>query len=106
MAVIASGNTSVLARFDAEDYPQPLLPTENAGRSRFFSALPPHVAQNLYTKPYAMQNHANGLSWAAFKENAALGEAFDVLTLSADRADQVYVSTIEGRRYPISGTQW
>jgi hypothetical protein len=30
LAVIASGNTSILSRFDAEDYAQPLLPTEKA----------------------------------------------------------------------------
>ena len=30
VAVIASGNASILSRFDAEDYPQALLPTEKA----------------------------------------------------------------------------
>jgi gamma-glutamyl hydrolase len=40
------------------------------------------------------------------EENPKLKEFFDVLSLSADRGGQVYVSTFEGRQYPITGTQW
>jgi gamma-glutamyl hydrolase len=40
------------------------------------------------------------------EENAALKEAFEVLTLSADRGERLYVSTMEARRYPITATQW
>ena len=36
LAVIASGNHSILSDFDAEDYASPLYPTELAGKSRFF----------------------------------------------------------------------
>lgn len=106
VGVIAAKNTSVLTKFNAEDYAQPLYPTEMAGNSRFFSALPPHVVQNLYTKPYAMQNHGKGIAWDAFASNAALDDFFDVLTLSRDRDDKVYVSTMEAKKYPISATQW
>ena len=102
----AARNASVLSHFDAEDYPQPLYPTAAAETSRFFSALPPHVVHNLYTKSYAMQNHAHGIAWGAFAANPALDEMFEVLTLSIDRQDEVYVSTMEARNYPISGTQW
>lgn len=104
--MIASRNTSILQDFDAEDYAQPLYPTEKAENSKFFSYLPPQVVHNLYSKPYAMQNHAHGLSFQSFKENPALGDMFDVLTLSIDRQEAVYVSTMEAKKYPITGTQW
>jgi gamma-glutamyl hydrolase len=106
LAVAASGNTSVLATFDAEDYAQPLYPTEHAEKSRFFTSLPPRVVKNLYEKPYAMQNHMNGVSFSAFAENPALDKFFEVLTLSIDREKNVYVSTMEAKEYPISATQW
>lgn len=92
--------------FDAEDYAQPLYPTEKAERSRFFSSLPPRVVHNLYSKPYAMQNHVHGISFEAFSRVPKLEDFFEVLTLSIDRGDKVYVSTMEAKDYPISGTQW
>jgi gamma-glutamyl hydrolase len=107
LAILAAGgNDSVLAHFDAEDFAQPLYPTEKAEHSRLFSSLPPRVVHNLYTKPYAMQNHEHGISFQAFSKVQELQDFFNVLTLSIDREDKVYVSTIEARDYPISGTQW
>ena len=106
LAVVASGNTSLLGRFDAEDFAQPLLPTEYAKDSQFFKSLPPRVVENLYQKPYAMQNHMNGVPYDAFAENKDLDEFFTVLTLSIDREKKVYVSTIEAKEYPITATQW
>jgi len=102
----AKNNESVVTDFDAEDYSQPLYPTEKAPTSKLFSALPPHVVENLYTKPYAAQNHAHGVAFEAFASNPALNAFFDVLTLSIDRQDDVYVSTMESTAYPISATQW
>ncbi|KAI8110154.1 hypothetical protein M9435_001833 [Picochlorum sp. BPE23] len=106
IAIAATGNTSILGRFDAEDYAQPLYPTEHADDSRFFKALPPRVVANLYAKPYAMQNHMNGIAFSAFAENPRLDDFFQVLTLSIDRQKKVYVSTMEAKDYPISATQW
>lgn len=106
LAILASKNESVLTDCDAEDYPQPLYPTEKAKTSRFFSALPKHVVKNLFTKPYAMENHAHAVAYEAFAANPKLAQFFDVLTLSTDREDVVYVSTMESPDYPISATQW
>lgn len=74
--------------------------------SRFLGSLPPHVLNNLQTKPYAMQNHGQGLPWSAFDENPSLAAFFNVLSLSIDKKDKVYVSTMEGENYPITATQW
>ena len=106
LAVVASQNSSILSKYDAEDYAQPLYPTEHAENSRFFSSLPPRVVHNLYEKPYAMQYHMNGIGFDAFSENPMLDEFFQVLTLSIDREKNVYVSTMEAKEYPFSATQW
>lgn len=106
LAVAASGNTSVLTTFDAEDYAQPLYPTEHADTSRFFQDLPRHVVESLYNKAVAMENHMHGVLYSSFGENPSLNDFFQVLTLSTDRQKKVYVSTVESKKYPISATQW
>jgi gamma-glutamyl hydrolase len=50
LAVAVSGNTSVIRDYDATDYPQPLIPTHKADSSRFFSSLPKHIVEALYSK--------------------------------------------------------
>ncbi|KAI7836202.1 hypothetical protein COHA_009927 [Chlorella ohadii] len=108
LSVAISKNHSILSDFDSENLPSPLFLTDIAasGRSRFFSALPPQVVEHLQTRPYAMENHAHGLAWTAVEENPRMKEFFDVLSLSVDRVGQVYVSTMEAKKYPISATQW
>jgi gamma-glutamyl hydrolase len=106
LAVAAAGNASVLATFDAEDYAQPLYPTEHAEKSRFFNNLPVQVVDSLYTKAVAMENHMHGVLYRSFAENPPLDEFFRVLTLSNDRKKILYVSTMEAKEYPISATQW
>ena len=106
LAILASKNESILVNSDAENYPQPLYPTEKAKDSRFFSALPSRVVKNLFRKPYAMENHAHAVPFEAFASNPDLANFFNVLTLSTDRQDVVYVSTMESPNYPISATQW
>ena len=106
LAILAAKNESVVTNFDAEDYPEALYPTEKAEKSSFFASLPPHVAKNLFTKKYAMENHAHGVAYDAFASNPHLDDFFDVLTLSVDRQDAIYVSTIEAKTYPITGFQF
>jgi gamma-glutamyl hydrolase len=106
LAVIASGNTSLLQKFDAEDYASQLYLTEEGEESHFFRSVPKKVVKSLQEEPLAMENHANGVYYRSFKENKKLQEFFKVLSLSIDRGDRVYVSTMEAREYPITATQW
>ncbi|KAK9823907.1 hypothetical protein WJX72_006292 [[Myrmecia] bisecta] len=106
LAIIASRNTSLLARFDAEDNASPLYMTEDAEDSYFFGAMPKQVADDLQNFAYSMENHAEGVSFAAYDENPHLKDFFKVLSLSVDRLGGVYISTMEARKYPITATQW
>lgn len=65
LAIIASGNHSILSRFSAENLPGALFPTDTAEKSRLFSGMPSKVFDHLTTRPYAMENHANGEGYAA-----------------------------------------
>jgi hypothetical protein len=76
LSIIVSGNTSLLADMDAEDFPAPLLYTQDADSSPFLKSLPPHIITNLQNQPLAMENHMHGEnvgSWLGdTKESAAL----------------------------------
>ena len=61
LAILVSKNYSLLAETDAEDLPAPLLYTEDAEGSYFFSSLPPSVVRDLQNSPpLPMENHAHG----------------------------------------------
>ena len=66
-----------------------LTPTPAANGSRFISSLRPDILEDLYSKPFARESHAWGLSPAAFAADHRLTEFFRVLTLSTDRQDKV-----------------
>lgn len=48
-------------RFNAEDNASPLYFTEAAEKSHFFSSLSKKVRKTLQEKPFAMENHSNGM---------------------------------------------
>lgn len=106
LAVVLSRNYTILGSFDAEDAPAPLLYTDEARGSHLLKSLPADVVQNLQDKPIAMENHVAGLSMSAFLENPALGKFWKVLSLSLDKQGAAYISTMEGRSYPFTATQW
>ncbi|KXZ51986.1 hypothetical protein GPECTOR_10g1008 [Gonium pectorale] len=106
LAVILSSNYTLLGTFDAEDAPAPLLYTDEAADSHLLKSLPKDVVTDLQNKPIAMENHMNGLSMSAFLENPALGRFWRVVSLSLDKSGVAYISTLEGRAYPFTATQW
>ncbi|GFR43452.1 hypothetical protein Agub_g4535 [Astrephomene gubernaculifera] len=106
LSVILSSNYTLLSSYDAEDAPAPLLFTNEAKDSHLLRSLPADVVADLQNKPIAMENHQSGLSMSAVLENPALGRFFKVLSLSLDKSGVAYVSTLEGRNYPFTATQW
>ncbi|KAK9917047.1 hypothetical protein WJX75_000290 [Coccomyxa subellipsoidea] len=106
LAVIASGNTSILGSYDSEDTAAPLYFTEKALGSRFFGSMRPEIVADLAAKPYARESHSHGLSLASFDANKVLKEEYEVLSLSTDPEGEVYISTMESKKYPYTATQW
>ncbi|KIY93948.1 gamma-glutamyl hydrolase [Monoraphidium neglectum] len=106
LSIIVSGNYSLLADMDAEDAAAPLLYTDVAEDSHFFSSLPPVVVRNLQNQAIAMENHMHGVLMTSYEENPKLKDFFKVLSLSLDRKGLPYISTMEARKYPITATQW
>ncbi|EMS68709.1 Gamma-glutamyl hydrolase [Triticum urartu] len=86
----------------------------------------PDLIKKLSTSCLVMQNHKNNylyllvfpnmvyfLNWSKYgispkrlRENDALSSFFKILTISPDENGEVYVSTVEAQKYPITCTQW
>jgi len=80
--------------------------TSKAKRSRLFGSskyIP--VLDILEQEPITQNEHVNGVSTYAFKENK-LDSFYNILSVNKDRLDQEFVSTIEAKDYPIYGVQW
>eukprot|EP00775_Hariotina_reticulata_P013441 gene13441-13567_t len=60
LAIIISGNSSVLSDMEAEDAAAPLFYTDEARDSKLLQALPSHVVDHLQDQPLAMENHGHG----------------------------------------------
>jgi gamma-glutamyl hydrolase len=106
LAIAVADDCSILGHFDAEDDAGPLVLTDEAAESRLFgvgSAMRAMVTSNA---GLAMENHASGVSLDVWQASAKLTAFFRVVSYSVDRNGVKYVSTVEGRDYPVYATQW
>lgn len=107
LSIIATKNHTILERFDAENNPGPLFFVDEwAKRHSMFEWVPLSVVEEFRTQNLAMQNHNWGLSPELWSSTPELNDFYRVLTVSPDRNNKLYISTVEAREYPILGVQW
>ena len=111
LALMITQDDGVLSKFDAEDFASELTPSGGqwAAGSRLFSRAAASLlarAADVSQAPLAMENHRAGLAPGAFAKYAALAVNWTLLTTSKDRAGASYVSSMEHKALPFSGTQW
>ncbi|KAG0558506.1 hypothetical protein KC19_10G033500 [Ceratodon purpureus] len=107
LSILATKNHDILEPFDAENNPGPLLFVDEwAKRHSLFEWVPLSVVEEFHTQNLAMQNHHWGLSPELWSSTPELNDFYRVLTVSPDRNNKLYISTVEARDYPILGVQW
>ncbi|KAL6556082.1 Gamma-glutamyl hydrolase 1 [Orobanche gracilis] len=67
---------------------------------------PPTLLKKLSTECLVMQHHKFGISPEKIQKNKRLHSFLKIITTSADEDDKVYVSTVQARRYPVTGVQF
>lgn len=104
----AEGNRSVLVEnhFDSENLALPLEWTAAAQKSPWVQAMPQAVYNTLTHENSTANLHHDGVTPGTFFTNPLLPEFFEVVSTNHDRKGQEFLSTIEGKRYPIRGVQW
>ncbi|KIZ06309.1 gamma-glutamyl hydrolase [Monoraphidium neglectum] len=98
----------LLVETDAVTQPSTLIFTAAANTSRTLKDLPSDLVAKLQDDKLniAMQNHEYGIPPHHYQRWPLLGEWFNVLTTSKDRKGLEYISTVEAKKYPFTGTQW
>ncbi|XP_048321519.2 gamma-glutamyl hydrolase 2 isoform X2 [Ziziphus jujuba] len=107
ISVILTKDRSILEPFNAADMASSLQFTKDLNiEGTVFQRFPPDLLKKLSTDCLAMQNHRYGISPERFQENQYLSSFFKILTTCKDEDDKVYVSTLQGRNYPVTAFQW
>ncbi|XP_057795981.1 gamma-glutamyl hydrolase 2-like isoform X2 [Salvia miltiorrhiza] len=104
---IVSEDNMILERFNAVDQASTLQFVENINMNgTVFHRFPPTLLKKLSTDCLVMQHHKFGISPEKFQNNKRLSSFFKILATSADEDGKVYVSTVQARRYPVTGVQF
>ncbi|PON72773.1 Peptidase C26, gamma-glutamyl hydrolase [Parasponia andersonii] len=107
LSMAISKDRNILESFSASDAATTLEFTSNVNiEGTVFQRFPPDLLKKLGTDCLVMQNHRYGISPERFRENSELSSFFNILTTCTDEDDKVYVSTVQGRYYPVTGFQW
>ena len=104
--MITSEDFDILESEEADDVGLPLNFTSLAPKSRIWSDAPDWVMKILATQPVTMNYHHWGVGVSRFQNNAKLTNFYDVLSVNNDIHGRTFVSTMEGKKYPIYGFQW
>ncbi|XP_042039105.1 gamma-glutamyl hydrolase 1-like [Salvia splendens] len=104
---IVSEDNMILERFNAVDQSSTLQFVENINiNGTVFHRFSPALLKKLSTECLVMQHHKFGISPEKFQNNKKLSSFFKILATSADEDGKVYVSTVQARRYPVTGVQF
>ncbi|EFJ14357.1 hypothetical protein SELMODRAFT_423816 [Selaginella moellendorffii] len=107
LAVIVSGNHSILDDYNAHKAAGELNFVGDWAKGRsMFTWFPKDILDKVEHEKLAMQNHVKGLSPQTWRDTQSLRDFFDVLTTTPDLNGKIYISTIEGRKYPVTSVQW
>lgn len=109
MMIIADGkdNLDLLEYFDS--FENLLLTLEfpsDPRKTQLLKDVSSSLLLKLQSEPCTMNNHKMGLSPDTFLKNKRISSIFRIVSTSVDRVGKVFVSTIEGWKYPFYGFQW
>lgn len=108
LTLIAAQDDGVICDgcYDTEGTPLPLDFTPAAKSSKLFSQLDPKLRKALATQNITENSHHSGVEPKKYETVPKLKEFFEVLSTNSDSRGRPFVSTIEGKQYPVSASQW
>nr|KAJ0197480.1 hypothetical protein LSAT_V11C700382170 [Lactuca sativa] len=107
LTMIVSKNNDILEGFSASDQASTLQFIKNINvEGTLFQRFPPELLAKMSTECLVMQNHKFGISPETFQGNMELCSFFKILTTSVDENNEVYVSTVQSKSYPVTAVQW
>ena len=105
--MMANSQCSILDfDYSAQNISLPLDFNENAKDSILFGNLPDEIYDSLNTQNVTFNAHNNGLSPQKYSNSTSLQNFVTVLSTNFDRNGKEFVSSYEGKEYPIWGIQF
>jgi len=105
LGAVVSEDPKALGYYTMND-PIPLNFTSYGLNSRYMAGANQNVRDILSSQAVTLNHHERGFSPAIFKDNAKLGSYFNVVSTNFDEHGREFVSTIEGKDYPVYALQW
>ncbi|CAM6089037.1 unnamed protein product [Calypogeia fissa] len=107
LSVLVTKDHHVLEPFQASKKPAPIVFVDKAAKDKsFFKWFSDDLIERVSTESLALENHKWGLSPSKFAALKPLTDFFEVLTTTPDENNKIYVSTVQGRKYPVTGVQY
>lgn len=107
LTMVTSENLDILGSdYNSENISMALNFTGEALRSKTFRDAPSNVMQILANDDVCMNNHQMGVDFDTWYGNGLLPAFYDILSWNQDRDGRYFISTFEGKEYPIYGIQW
>ncbi|MCJ8735393.1 hypothetical protein PDJAM_G00246490 [Pangasius djambal] len=97
---------NLLSKTTADNVSMPLNLTSEAQSSRMFASFPPELFKALSEEPLTGNFHHYGVTEQVFVGNEKLSSFFTILSTNKAENGVVFVSTMEGKKYPFYGVQW
>ncbi|XP_017322561.1 gamma-glutamyl hydrolase [Ictalurus punctatus] len=97
---------NLLSKTMADNVSMPLNLTSEAQSSRMFASFPPELVKALSEEPVTGNFHHYGVTEQVFVGNKKLSSFFTILSTNKAENGVVFVSTMEGKKYPFYGVQW
>ncbi|KAK8938358.1 Gamma-glutamyl hydrolase [Platanthera zijinensis] len=107
ISMIVSQDHSICDHFKAQNQASSLQFANISDiQGSVFERFPLELLSKLSIECLAMQNHREGISPRRLQSSDALSSFFKILTTSTDENKEVYISTAQAYRYPITCFQW
>jgi len=104
--LMTSRNSSLLGWVDAENISMPLNFVPGFRNSRLFNQAPDDIVNILGSQSVTLNNHMRCVTPGDYNLNPALGQFYSILSTNFDRKNVSFVSTVEGKNYPVYAIQW
>jgi len=106
MAIMASGDDSILTEFQAENLTLALDFRSAAAHSRLYGSMEKRIVDIFRNQAVAQNLHQLGLAPDLYAHNERFRSTWDILSTNEDRRGWTFVSSMESKKHPFYATQY
>jgi len=107
ISILVSQNQTILQpTYGTENVTFSLNFSSGASSSKWMEDAPELITDILSTQPVCLNNHIWGIWTSTFSSTSSLNQYFEVISTNVDNRGTEFVSTWEGKEFPVFAMQW